>query len=659
LNDTDTIESATSATVKILLVEDNDCDALLLQKMLSGGKYGSFHFRRANCLSAALRELANDGGIDLILLDLGLPDSQGLATFAHIRAAAVRAPIIVLSGLDDEELAITTVQQGAQDYIVKGPVDEGAVLARAIRYAIERCRAQQVLAEEHDLLRSVIDNIPDQVYLKDKDSRFVAVNPVTARFFGASSPGQIVGKSDFDLFPHELAAQFLAEEQALLRCNQPCVNREAAIKDFAGNTQWVLTTKVPLHDHDGNITGLLGINRNITERKEAEEAVLRLNTELEQRVTARTNELSKAVARLEENDRARSEFVSSVSHELKTPLTSMNFGITNLLEGVAGPLPDRVAEYLKMLDMDCQRMARTVEDILDFSRLESKTMQLHRAKLLFDRLIQRGAVALCAQAQVKHIELALSPCRELGFVECDAFKTVRAIINIIGNAIKFTPEGGRVEIELHRDDNSLVAEITDNGIGIAPQHLARVTEKYFRAGEHISGTGLGLSIAKEIAELHGGRLAVQSPPPGRERGTRVSFSLPAVPPPSILIAHNDGVARKLLEQQLRAWGYHVSACANHDVVLNLARQTRPDVGILDVPNSGMHESHLVFRMKADPDLTGIPLVGVARGSLDPAMRGILNGLEIPVLSTPWREEDLLDSIEAAIKGVSSSTVLKT
>ena len=117
--------------------------------------------------------------------------------------------------------------------------------------------------------------------------------------------------------------------------------------------------------------------------------------------------------------------------------------------------------------------------------------------------------------------------------------------------------------------------------------------------------------------------------------------------------------RKLLEQQLRAWGYHVNACANHDEALDLARQTRPDVEILEIPTSGMRESNLVFRMKVDPDLKGILLVGVARGSLDPAMRGILNGLEIPVLSTPWREEDLLDRIEAAIKGLSSSTVLKT
>jgi PAS domain S-box-containing protein len=332
LNDPPLIESAKPKTVGILLVEDNDCDALLLQTMLSGGRYGSFHFRRVDRLSAALRELAQDGGIDLILLDLGLPDSQGLETFTHIRESAAQVPIIVLSGLDDEALAITTVQQGAQDYIVKGQADS-ASLGRAVRYAIERFLAQQELTEEHDLLRSVIDNIPDQVYLKDMESRFVAANPVTARFFGAASPGQIVGKTDFDFFPNGLAGQFLAEEQALLSHNQPCVNREAAITDYAGNTKWMLTTKVPLHDRSGNITGLLGINRDITERKKAEDSILRMNSELERRVAERTSELLKAMARLEEHDRARGEFVSSVSHELQTPLTSMSFEIATSWRG--------------------------------------------------------------------------------------------------------------------------------------------------------------------------------------------------------------------------------------------------------------------------------------------------------------------------------------
>lgn len=327
--------TAHAEPIRILLVEDDDGCALLVQAMLGRGRYGAFKIQRAGNLAEAQQVVAQ-GEIDIILLDLGLPDSQGLDTFVRMHAAAAAVPIVVLSGLDDESLATTAVSQGAQDYIVKGSPD-GSVLARAIRYALERCRVQQALVVEHDLLLSVINSIPDQVYVKDTESRFVAVNPVTARFFGAASPAQFVGKSDFDYFPRGLAEQFLTEERALLLYNEPCVNREAVIRDSDGHSHWVLTTKVPLRDRAGQITGLLGINRNITERKEAEETIRRANAELEQRVTERTSALREAVARLEEIDRARLAFVANVSHELKTPLATLQFGITNLLDGVSGP----------------------------------------------------------------------------------------------------------------------------------------------------------------------------------------------------------------------------------------------------------------------------------------------------------------------------------
>ena len=668
MSDTTTIEHEKSGAVRILLVEDDDGCALFLQAVLSGWRYGAFRVQRAVNLSAALQELAR-GGIDLVLLDLGLPDSRGLDTFVRMNAAASgRVPIIVLSGLEDEVLATTTVQQGAQDYIVKGQID-GASLARTIRYAVERFRAQQALTAEHDLLRSLIDNIPDQVYLKDTKSRFVTVNSVTASFFGASAPEQIVGKCDFDFFPRELAAQFLAEEQALLSHDQPCVNREIAVTDSAGKVRWVLTTKVPLRDSAGHVTGILGMNHDITERKETEDAICRLNEELEQRVTERTadlrainEQLRKAMAQLEEHDRMMAEFVSSVSHELKTPLASMKWGIANLLGGVIGPMPENVREYLEMLDTNGQRMASTIEDILDLSRLESKTMRLHSTKLPFERLVRRAVAALGAQAQTKNIEMMLSIGRGLGFVECDAPKTVRSIINIIGNAIKFTPDWGKVEVALCADDGApgmLIVEVTDTGIGIAPQHLERVTDKYFRVGEHVSGVGLGLSIAKEIVELHGGRLTIQSPPPGRDRGTMVSIIMPAVEPPTILIANEDGKTRALLEQQLSSFKYHVIACAAGEDALELARRSRPDLAILDIEPTRAGETDLVIRMKADRDLQGIPIVVIEDGVVNQGRNAVLNGLGIQMLRKTWCEGELLDRIEAAIRGVSFSQVATT
>ena len=253
---------------RVLYIEDDAAQGTLLKELLKETTLGVCVIDSAGRLSEGMERLKN-ARYDLILLDLGLPDSQGFETFTRVKAGAGHTPIIVLSGMDDEKVALRALHEGAEDYIVKSRVDY-STMWRTICHAIERGRVQQELVEKHALLHSVMNSIPDQVYVKDTNSRFVSVNPVVTRFLGASSPDEIVGKSDFDFFPRELATQFLEEERALLRQDQPCVNRESASTDSAGNTRWVWTTKVPLRDHTGNVAGLLGVNRDITLRKQVE-----------------------------------------------------------------------------------------------------------------------------------------------------------------------------------------------------------------------------------------------------------------------------------------------------------------------------------------------------------------------------------------------------
>ena len=655
MNETYPTGSVNHEPTRVLLVEDNPDDALLFQHLLLHSLPTEFKLERVDRFSDAVSRMTA-GGIDIVLLDLSLPDSNGLDTFVRLHAVDGRVPIVIFTGLDDEELAIRSVQAGAQDYIVKGLVDQSSLI-RTIRYAIERQRAQTALTAAHDLLRSLIDNIPDQVYVKDLFGRFVSVNSETIRSLGASASDQIIGKCDGDFFPPGLAAQFRAEELALLHRDQPCINRKISITDPSGKIRWLLTTKVPLRDSSGNFTGLLGINRDITERKRAEEAIRQLNENLEQRVIARTADLKKAVTRLEEQNQARVDFVSNVSHELKTPLTSMMFAIENLLVGVAGPVPDRVAAYLKLLNEDCQRMSKTVADVLDLSRLESKTMRLNRTKLPIDRLIQRGLTVLKAEAEDKAIHMILTLEPGMGFVECDVFKMERVIINLVGNAIKFTPEEGTVEIALTKratDAGALYLEITDNGIGIAPQDVDRVTEKYYRVGEHVNGTGLGLSIAKEIIDLHGGKLQIQSPPPGRTKGTRVSVALPTAEPPIIMAIAEDSMIRESLVQQIHSHGYHVITCLKREEILECVRREKPHILFFDLFMLARDGEQVILSMKSEEALRGIPVIVITGGVVSERSKlEVFEGFGIPMIQAPWSEEDLFDRIESALIGQSS------
>jgi len=140
-------------------------------------------------------------------------------------------------------------------------------------FVTERKRAEEALANERNTLRTLIDNLPDNIFIKDVESRFVISNLAHAHLLRAKTPDEIVGKTDFDIFPPELAASYYADEQAVIRSGQPLVNREERTIDPDGKTQWLLTTKVPLRDDHGKVIGLAGINRNITEHKKMEEAL--------------------------------------------------------------------------------------------------------------------------------------------------------------------------------------------------------------------------------------------------------------------------------------------------------------------------------------------------------------------------------------------------
>jgi PAS domain S-box-containing protein len=520
MHDVFTVEPVKANPIRILLVEDDDACALLIQNLLTRWRYDAFSIRRTDCLAAALRETAI-GDIDLVLLDLGLPDSRGLDTFVRMHAAAARVPIIVLSGLDDETLGTATVQQGAQDYIIKGQAPElGASLVRSIRYAIERCRAQQALADEHDLLRNILDNLPDQVYLKNKEGRFVAANPATFRFFGASAFNEIIGKSDFDFFPHELADQFLSEEQGLLQRDQPCVNREAAITDAAGHPRWLLTTKVLLRDHAGNFQSLLGINRDITELKRAEDQLKQAHADL-----IKTHEaLAATQMRLIEAAKMESvgQLAAGVAHEVKNPLAIALMGLEFLSNTVATN-DAQVATAIQDTKEALLQADYIVRELLNFSAPAHLEMKLQDLNVMVEHALRLARL----EARNRQVSVYMDLGQNLPLLPLDRIKIEQVFLNLCMNAIESMPEGGTLLLKtrsqpLETGGTEVIAEVEDTGPGIPDGNLPKVFDPFFTKKQMGKGTGLGLSVAKQIIELHGGTIKIGNRPEG---GARVTITL--------------------------------------------------------------------------------------------------------------------------------------
>jgi len=271
-----------------------------------------------------------------------------------------------------------------------------------------------------------------------------------------------------------------------------------------------------------------------------------LNVTLEARVAERTRQLSEANAALEashqklrELDRLKSDFVSNVSHELRTPLTAIRMSVDSLLDGVVGEIVPPLQRYLSKVKSNTDRLVRLINDLLDLSRIEAGRMELHRTTVDVVEVLSDVAEHLRPMAVEKGLNLVATPSPAALFVFADRDKLQQVLINLAGNALKFTPSGGSVTLsarfvappEESQSDGAPAAHIEiaveDTGVGIPPDELAAVFDKFHqvrRDGQHkAQGTGLGLSIAKSLVELHGGVIRVQS---DVGRGSRFLCMLP-------------------------------------------------------------------------------------------------------------------------------------
>jgi signal transduction histidine kinase len=529
-------------TLRVLLIEDDEQDAVITRAQLAACSGIVFDTMWVSTLEAGEKALSG-GAFDVVLLDLGLPDSEGWESFSRAREAAGSCPVIILSGAPNDTLAVEAVQHGAQDFLVKGHVDS-YLLARAIRYAIERAASDAAIRQYQDHLEDLI----------------------------------------------------AARTAELSHTNE----RLAA---------------------------------DIEERKQTEE------------------QLRSALERLRIIGQRKSEFVSNVSHELKTPLASMSYAVDNLTRGVLGALPPRTNEYLFMVKDDCRRLRRTIDDILDMSRIEANSLTLRRTRVPLARLAIRTGEMMKPHAKEKDQTFSVDLQDMTGFVNCDVVKMQRVVTNLIDNAIKFTPSGGTVRLSLHREDADrpmLSLRVCDNGVGIPADCIDRVTERFFRVGEYVTGAGLGLSIAREIVAMHDGRLLVESPPPGAERGTAVTITLPLAETPTVLAVSAIHHMRDLLKKELARHGYTMLACSSEGELMDLIRTCRPDVMVSDLELPDMQGTEAIARLRGNRELRLIPLVAIAGEKQNPTQRELLKGLGIPTLAAPWGDDDLIGCIEEAL-----------
>ena len=379
-------------------------------------------------------------------------------------------------------------------------------------------------------------------------------------------------------------------------------------------------------DPDGQLCFFV---RDITERTRAQQA------------------LQHAVERLEALDRARLEFVSNVSHELRTPLTSMIYAVKNMQRGVAGPLPDKAMQYLERLNDDCRRLLRTVNDILDLSQIENHTLTLARSRIPLARLVEIGVDSLRVQAEEKHIQLILCRPERTGFVLADPHKLERVMLNIVGNAIKYTPAGGSISVTIEpsaADAGQMIVKVRDTGIGIPPEALDRITIRYFKVGDQPIGSGLGLAISREIIELHGGKLHVDSPVPGTDHGTQVSVTLPLTNAPRALVASGDPAVYDQIGLVCSSQGYPFTGFGHSRDVVSECHRTPPDIVILDQALPDASGMETILQLRNDRRAARLPIILISGEALPRPQLDMLASFQIPLLAKPLKDHALVAAL---------------
>ncbi len=248
--------------------------------------------------------------------------------------------------------------------------------------------------------------------------------------------------------------------------------------------------------------------------------------ELEHRLMEREME------KLRELDRLKSDFVSHVSHELRTPLTAIKGSIDNMLDGLTGDLGDKQTRYLQRMKNNTDHLVRLINDLLDLSRIEAGQISLHPGPVALPRLLVEVCDSLRPLAAAKRIDLCVEAPPELA-ITADRDRLVQIFMNLAGNALKFTPAGGRVSVRAEPAGDLVRIAVADNGVGIDPVAKDRIFERFYQAGsgtdDPVEGTGLGLSITKSLVELHGGAIGVESAPGA---GSTFTVTLPVAGPPA-------------------------------------------------------------------------------------------------------------------------------
>ena len=458
----------------------------------------------------------------------------------------------------------------------------GAVLI--LKDVSESVLAKAEIEKERQMLRTLIDNLPSAIYVKDKDGRKLITNAADLVNIGAESEDQVIGLTDLDLFDNVIGKRGYYDDMQVINTGTPISNREEQFINDKGEVKWVLTSKLPIIGKDGQVSGLVGIGHDISEQKQL------------------IKELEIAKNKAEESDRLKSAFLANMSHEIRTPMNGI-LGFTDLLND-DNIDPVRRKMYVSNIQKSGFRMLNTVNDLIEISKIEVGEVAIHMAD--FD--LRNTIIDICdffaPEAEDKGIvlsyELPLMP-KEL-WVNSDMSKIESIITNLVKNAIKYS-EKGSIVFAYSIEDDFIKFSCKDTGIGIPEDRVDAVFNRFEQADIEdrlaLQGSGLGLAITKAYVEMLGGDIWVKSE---YGKGSIFCFTLPKSimlhssedlneadktqtkmnSKKKILIVEDDETSMIFLQILLEPLAQELYKATNGQEAVDLCREKKPDIIFMDM-----------------------------------------------------------------------------
>ncbi|WP_141733925.1 hybrid sensor histidine kinase/response regulator [Oligoflexus tunisiensis] len=604
-------------SLKVLMIEDSELDSALLTAALEDSGY-DVSVRRVET-EKELRESLQENW-DIILSDYNLPTFSGLKALQVLRDSGLDIPIIIVSGIIGEERAASVIKAGAHDFIMKDNLSRlgAAVEIQILEWKVraEKRKSDRALRESEERMRVLVDGIKDYaIFMLSPDGFMKSWNNGVQRILGYSEE-EFIGLPYASIFTREDRATGVPEQELAGALRDGRAESEHWYIRKNGTPFWVSGVTNALRGADGEILGFASIMRDETERK------------------ASAEEKERLYHKAQEANRIKDEFLATLSHELRTPLNAI-IGFSELLS-MDQPDSEDFAYSLDAINRNAQIQNQLITDLLDVSRIITGKLTLDMQPVYVSDVLDEALVSVQLAARSKNISIRTEFTQDCEPVLGDKCRLQQVFWNLLNNAVKFTPNDGRITIRMTRVDGRLQVDVEDNGKGIEPEFLPYVFERFRQEDgsktRHFGGLGLGLAIVRHIVEAHGGTVHVESA--GKNQGAKFTICLnplkvgeeaqPLPHPASsqekraqtshpfysevlrgrhVLVVDDQRDARELIRRVLDRAGSRVMEAASGEEALQCITEVRPDLIICDIglPDEDGYSVIKRIRQRIDPD----------------------------------------------------------